>query len=132
MQRRRSYRNWTPQEFQDVLDMEVVELSDGRATEMGFRTPDIRDTIRDEGAFPFEATAKEVTRLLIERVEAGRFSDMLSELRKFYGPLDPDERKTFSRRNPGLMMWLSVRNEANDLIHQEQLKAHTYPTLREK
>jgi len=132
IQRRRSYRNWTPQEFQDVLDMVELTVGEGRAREIGLRTADIRETMREEGAFPFDFTAKEVSDELLERVEAGRFRPMLSELMTFYTPLDPDERRTFSRRNPGLIMWLSVYGESNHLIHQEQLKAHTYPTLRER
>jgi hypothetical protein len=131
VQRRRSYRNWTPQEFQDVLSMEEVRLSVGRAGEIGFRSAEIRDTMREEGAFPIDADSKEVSRELLGRVEAGRFEPMLSELMTFFSRLDPDERRMFSRRNPGLIMWLSVYGESNHLIHREQLKAHTYPTLRE-
>jgi len=130
--RRRSYRNWTPGEFQDILDMERVELSLGMAREIGFRTPEIRDTLREEGAFPVEVNSKEVTRELLGRVESGRFQPALKELMTFYAPLDRDEARTFSRRNPGIIMWLSVHGESQDQIHQEQLNAHTYPTLGEK
>jgi len=111
--------------------MEEVRLSVGRAGEIGFRSAEIRDTMREEGAFPIDADAKEVSRELLGRVEAGRFEPMLSELMTFFSRLDPDERRMFSRRNPGLIMWLSVYGESNHLIHREQLKAHTYPTLRE-
>jgi ribosomal protein L24E len=132
IQRRRSYRNWTPQEFQDVLDMGEITVTEGRAREIEMRTPEILDTMSQEGAFPIDVGAKEVTRELLGRVEAGRFMSMLDVLMTFYVALDLDERRMFSRRNPGLIMWVSVYGESNHLIHQEQLKAHTYPTLREK
>ena len=126
--RRRSYRNWTPQEFQEVLDMEVIELSRGLAREIDYQNAEIRENID----FPHEVPAKEVVRQLLSRVEGGRFQEMLSEMMSFYAPLDPDERRMFSRRNPGLTMWLSVFGESEHLIHQDQLLAHTYPTLREE
>jgi len=125
--RRRSYRNWTPQEFERLLDQEEMGVTAGQAREIGLRTTEIRDEID----FPTDFTTKEIVRELLERIEAGRFLPMLADGMTFFSPLDPDERRMFSRRNPGVMMWISVYGESNHLIHREQLGAHTYPTLPE-
>jgi hypothetical protein len=41
-------------------------------------------------------------------IESGRMDNMLKALHKFWIPLDPDEKETFSQRNPGLMQWLEA------------------------
>lgn len=127
--RRRSYRNWTPGEFQEIIDMVQIELTRGMAREIGFRTPQIRE---EELEFPYPADSKEVARALFERIESGRFNDMMSPLMSMYARFDRDEMRMFSRRNPGLIMWLSVWGESNHLIHKDQLRAHTFPTLGEE
>ena len=125
--RRRSYRNFTPQEFQEILGDDKIEVSAGMAREIGLRTAEIRSELE----FPIMVYRDEVVRALLDRVESGRFAPMLSELANFYVRLDIDERRMFSRRNPGIVMWISVYGEANHMPHGKQLKAHTYPTLPE-
>lgn len=48
-------------------------------------------------------------------IESGRFKPLLEAVSKFYRALDPDERRRFWKRNPGLMAWVRVYNRAEDL-----------------
>lgn len=124
--RRRSYRNWSPHEFDDIVAREKIELSRGFAAEIGWRTPDIRDDV----SFPIQVEAKEVARELIGRVEAGRFVDPLSDGLQMFARLDRDERRTFAARNPGFTQWMSAYGNTSHLIHGDQFQV-PMPALRE-
>lgn len=122
MHRRRSYRNWAPVEFERIMEPAETDLPKGRTRELGIYKPGFVDEI-DEEAWPIEVDSKDVARSLLDRVEDGRFEPALAKGRKFFGPLDVDERRMFAARNPGIIRWISVYNESNHLIHgEEQLK----------
>lgn len=131
--RRRSYRNWSPYTFMDVIgdDHTEHELGKGMVRELDLYTPEIREKIED---YPVEEEGQLVARAILERIEAGRFEPMLSKGFYFFGALDPDERRMFGRRNPGLVMWISAYGESNHLLHREELFPFTegfFPTLGE-
>jgi hypothetical protein len=130
MFRRRSYRNWTPGEFQDIMDREEIEITRGIATELDIFTPEARQKID----FPVDESAKSVARKLFERIEAGRFDTLVSEAQEFFNPLDSDERRAFALRNPGIIMWMSARGRSQHMPHGEQLFPFSdgvLPTLEE-
>lgn len=109
--RRRSYRNWAPSEFMDIIDREVIEVSRGQARDIGLRTPEIRDGME----FPREFAATEVARELLGRIEAGRFKPAIGEAANMYFALDVDEAETWAQRNPGVTTWQSVWGRSEDL-----------------
>jgi hypothetical protein len=128
--RRRSYRNWTPQEFREIIENDPYELSPGMLAELDIYTAEAREDIDSA----IEVAGRQVSRKLLERVEAGRFEPVLSEAHNFFSPLDPDERRMFARRNPGLLMWVSAYGFSHHLIHGEQLFPRAddfFPTLPE-
>lgn len=122
------YSNWTPQEIQTLLDKETIELSKSTVYNIEYRTQDFRNTV----SYPVKENPENMIRNdILPRIEGSRFNKMLKRLMDFYAPLDPDERKMFSKQNPGLVMWVSVYGESQHLIHQDQLGAYEYPTLGE-
>jgi hypothetical protein len=131
MFRRRSYRNWTPGEFEDIMDREEIEITRGIATELDIFTPEARQEID----FPVDEYAENVARKLFERIEAGRFDTLVAEAQEFFNPLDSDERRAFALRNPGIIMWMSARGRSQHMPHGEQLFPFSdgvLPTLEER
>lgn len=127
--RRRSYREFTPQEILEVAQV-PHDVSVGLLTELGVYNPEIRAKLEGD----VEISGKLAGREVIGRIESGRFKPMLKAGFKFFGPLDPDERRTFARRNPGVIMWLSAYGFTEDLIWGDQFFPFTegiYPTLGE-
>lgn len=60
-------------------------------------------------------------RKVFSRIESGRFDPMLKAAHKFFVALDQDEARTFTRRNPGIIDWISAWGASQHLIHGEQL-----------
>lgn len=90
--RRRSYRNFTPDDFRRIWT-------------------DAAGDHRDEAQ----------VRELWKRIEANRFQPVLETGHKFFSPLDPDERKSWARRNPGLIEWVSVWGMTEHLANAEEI-----------
>lgn len=44
----------------------------------------------------------------LQRIEDGRFNDMLKEAHWMFSALDEDEQEGFARNNPGLIEWMNV------------------------
>lgn len=114
--RRRSYRNWTPGEFREIAQQDH-SISRGMLDELELFDAEIRQEIDT----PVEVDGKTVGRALFDRIEAGRFEPVASNAHTFFAPLDPDERRLFARRNPGMTEWLSIWGFLQDLIHGNQL-----------
>lgn len=109
--RRRSYRNFTPGEIMDVSERQFT-LDEGMVRELHLYDAEIRDNLD----YPVDEEGRLVARALLGRIEDGRFEPALSDGHTFFAPLDPDERRTFVRRNPGVTMWISVYGHTNHLI----------------
>lgn len=107
--KRRSYRNWTPQEITDLYQ----QMRDGEISVVDPRSADIE------------------ARKIYERVEGGRMEDLADETLLVFSRLDLDERRMFARRNPGIVMWMSAFGRMNGLIHGDQLQVD-FPTLPER
>lgn len=133
--RRRSYRNWTPQEFTDLLTGSTLEpdkreVSRGEARELSLWSPEEREGM----TFPVRVRKTTVATRLFERVEAGRMAEMCDSAISFFVPLDRDERAMFGRRNPGLVMWMSAFGRMRGMVHGEEMfpgNEEMFPTLRE-
>lgn len=91
-ERRRSYRNFTPQDFREVW----------------------MDAAGDH-------TQEALVRNLWKRIESNRFRPVLRFGHKFFTPLDPDERRSWARRNPGLIEWISVWAMTEHLANAEEI-----------
>lgn len=119
--RRRSYRNFTPHEIMEVSEQERIEVTEGQARELGLRSPEIREELD----FPLEIEGREIARAVLSRLESGRFQPMLRAGHKFVAALDADEIVEFTRRNPGIIQWMSTYGHSEHLRHREQLTALT-------
>ena len=127
-ERRRSYREWSPYEFLNLMERETkIETTLGMMVELGIYPPEVYE--EESPGTTIEAAPRDISRGLLHRVEDHRFDDMLKAWHNAYAPLDPDERKMFSRRNPGLIMWLSAYGKGHHLIWGEQLTPHEWPTI---
>lgn len=73
-----------------------------------FEPHEIRQLAHNEG----KQSAREVLRF----IESGRFEPMLDATHKMFRALDPDERRAFAERNPGIMEWVNVWAFTEDLI----------------
>lgn len=102
MFRRRSYRNWSPFEFLEIAEREEIEVTRGMARELGMYKPEAREELD----FPRTEPGRFVARTLFDRVEAGRFDPVLSEVQRLFVRLDLDERRLIAARNPGLITWI--------------------------
>lgn len=87
-QRGHSYRNYTPKEFIEYSLDEEGKLDDEKQTE---------------------------ARMVLRRMEGGRFHPMLDKISLMFSHLDPDEKKMFASRNPGIMRWVGVFGFLEDL-----------------
>lgn len=115
--RRRSYREFTPGEMMEVADQEF-EITQGQARELNLFTPETREEID----WPIEESGRLLVRTgIIPRIEDGRFQPLLRATHKFITRLDPDEKETFARRNPGIIMWVSAWAYSEHQIWGEQL-----------
>jgi len=102
MFRRRSYRNWSPEEFRDIMGEGKIAVTRSMARELDLYTPDAREDMD----FPQDEPGRYLVRTLLDRVEAGRFNEVAAAFQKHYRMLDPDERRMMERRNPGLSTWM--------------------------
>lgn len=139
--RRRSYRNWTPGEFLDVASREH-EIGRGLRQEVGLGSP--RQTLTEPGPLPDvpapgekeEVEGKLLGRMLLKRVEAGRFEPVLSTGWLMFVKLDPDEAMLFARRNPGLVEWFAAWGVLEEVIFGPkgllQLSDVAFPLVAER
>jgi len=126
MSRRRSYRNWSPEEFRDIMGEGKIAVSRGMARELDLYTPDAR---RDMD-FPRTEPGRYLVRSLLDRVEAGRFNEVLAAFQKHYRMLDPDERRMVERRNPGLSTWMIAWGASEHVTTLDGREVETgYPPL---
>lgn len=101
-----------PFEPKAIGDDDLLEsLKTRRRSYRNFTPHEIRQILTNGN---FEA------REVLGRIESGRFDPVLGRGHKFFAPLDPDERRLFARRNPGMMEWISVWGAAQHLIHGDQ------------
>lgn len=68
---------------------------------------------------------------IYQDIEYGRLYTLADEALKMFARLDLDERRSFARRNPGIVMWMSAFGIMNDMLHEEQLQV-PFPTLGEQ
>lgn len=121
--RRRSYRNFSPHEVMEVAQQRF-EVTRGQAKELNLWTPEVRQE-RDDWPID-DVDGKHIVRVgIFPRIESGRMQPMLKAGFYFMAALDPDELKTFTQRNPGIVQWISTYAFAEDLRYGEQLTALT-------
>lgn len=92
--------DWNP------TDPPAFEHGDG---DLGSRRRSYRNWAPSEFVEAYDALGVTRTvRSYFERIEAGRFAEMVDLAYKFFIPLDMDERVMFGNRNPGLTEWISI------------------------
>lgn len=142
--RRRSYRNWSPFEFADAVGVselnfenrnEKIELPRGTLRELHFFTEVFPDLDVDDFE-PGEMIGVRrgiVVQQLMERVEAGRYVAAIDDAVNFYAHLDPDEQMAFVLRNPGLSTWMGIWGMAKGLAgpHENELSGNPWPPMGE-
>jgi len=119
--RRRSYRNWSPLEFAEIAARDSVMVTAGAAAGLGMGDAQWRE----ETEFPIDVGGEYVASHLFDRIEAGRFAPVLETVLRMFARLDPDERRSFARRNPGQVVYASERGNTVSMIHHEQLFPRT-------
>lgn len=59
-------------------------------------------------------------RMVLRRMEGRRFHPMLDKISMMFSRLDPDEKKMFARKNPGLTKWIGVYGFLEELNTYEE------------
>lgn len=89
-----SYRNYNPEDFIEYSLDEDGRLDEEKYTE---------------------------ARMVLRRMEGGRFHPMLDKISQVFSRLDRDEKDMFARRNPGeLMEWVGVLGFLEELNTYEE------------
>jgi len=86
----------------------MVEFEPVDMEEIGARPHSYRNWDPDEIARIAFQEGEYTAREWLQYIEAGRFNEMLEAIHKMYVPLDADERETFWKRNPSVMVWVHV------------------------
>lgn len=141
--RRRSYRNWSPFEFAEATGVDELTF-ENRDEELSVPKPRLReldyfdrmfhgDVDPDDFAEEVEVYRGTIVSLLMDRVEAGRYAEALDDGASFFARLDPDEQKVFVLRNPGISTWMGIYGQSRGLTgpHENDLSGAPWPPLRE-
>lgn len=95
----------------DRIDAADADLT---AQELAFRAHSYRNFEPEEFELAADVSGDAKTREALQTVESGRLFTFLEATSSMFSRLDTDEKRLFTRRNPMLVMWMSVFNRVND------------------